>query len=93
MSEEPVKTLWVTPTQLRGNKTFQESYGVTKLHLQNMLLWLQRQKAVEHKGNPEEAGRCILIIQDVLDVLDECEEKNFISQSRGKFKPLNNKQT
>lgn len=92
MSEEPVKTLWVTPTQLRGNKTFQESYAVTKIHLQNMLLWLQRQKAVEHKGNPEEAGRCILVIHDVMTLLEECEEKGFRAPEKGKFKPLNNRQ-
>ena len=81
-----------TPEQLRTNRTFQESFVVTKPFLQNMLQHLQRQKAVEYKDSPEKAGTHILIINDVMDLLDKMTASDLrLLQTRPKRPKLHNK--
>lgn len=89
---KPELNLHLTPESLRGNSTFQDSWRTSKPYLQDVLLWLQRRKATELKDDKEELGRQIIIINDIMNILEECTGSNNHGQGQKVIrKKLNNR--
>lgn len=66
---------------------------MTKPYLQDMLLWLQREKCIELKENKEELGRQILLIHDYMELLDKCTGNDIQGRKQTvSRKPLNNRE-
>lgn len=81
----------LSPEQLKSSKTFQESWRTSKPYIQDLMLYLQRKKCSELKGDHEELGRQIIIINDIMNLFEECSANEVQARQNPKRRQLHNK--
>ena len=94
MSDEPKPefNLHLTPESLKNNATFQEAWRTAKPFMQDLMLYLQRRKAKELTDEKEELGRQVIVINDIMEIFDECSGGDIKGQKQKQVrKPLNNR--
>lgn len=64
--------LSLTPSDLKKDAAFQDSYAGCKAKLQNMILWWQRLEAIRLKGKYEEIGRSVEMSEQMMKLLEDC---------------------